>query len=85
MPESLICSRTSVDRIKTKEVIVMMFSRYLRIERKAGGVMCTDREFIKACRSMHNSYGLSHSCREARHEFIRDAMGTRNAVRKFLR
>ena len=63
----------------------MMSSRYLRIETKAGGVMCTDREFIKACRSMFNAYGLSHWCRDSRHEFIRDAMGTRNAVRKFLR
>jgi hypothetical protein len=52
----------------------MMYSQYLRIETKAGGVYCSDREFIKACHSILSKKGKSAARRATRHNWIRQGL-----------
>jgi len=52
-----------------------MYAQYLRIESKAGGVYCTDREFVKACHSVLNKKGKSKASKEARHNWIKAGLG----------
>ena len=49
----------------------MRYSQYLRLERIAGGVGASNKDFIKACHSvLKNKYSLVE--RDARHKWIRD-------------
>ena len=60
----------------------MIYSQYLRIETKAGGVKCTDKQFIKACHSLLSDYGKSRKYRKNRHEWIRAGFNYLNNHRK---
>ena len=52
----------------------MKFGQYCRIEHAAGGVRCTDREFIRAARSMMTRLGKSHRLRHTRQAWLRDGL-----------
>ena len=53
----------------------MTFSEYLSIETKAGGMDASDRDIIKAIRSMMECRGgKTHEMRTWRHYAIRDAL-----------
>lgn len=58
----------------------MPYAQYLRIETYAGGVGCTNKQFIKAClRLLNNKYLRSE--RDARHAWIRDGLDILNKER----
>ena len=52
----------------------MIYSQYLRIESKAGGVFATRRDIIRAARTMLSEYGKSRQARDNRHQWIGDAL-----------
>ena len=52
----------------------MIYSQYLRIESRAGGVFATRRDIIRAARTMLSDYGKSRQARCNRQEWIRDAL-----------
>ena len=52
----------------------MIYSQYLRIESKAGGVFATRLEIIRAARTMLSDYGKSRQARDNRHEWIGEAL-----------
>ena len=51
----------------------MLYSQYLRIETIAGGVGCTDKQFIAACHSLLKNK-FSRAERNDRHAWIRDGL-----------
>ncbi len=56
----------------------MMFGQYCRIEARAGGVICTEREFIRAALSMikpKSRFAREH--REQRHQWLREGLALR--------
>lgn len=53
----------------------MLFTQYLIIEKKAGGISASDRDIIKAIRSMMDYRGgKTYEMRTWRHIAIRDAL-----------
>lgn len=52
----------------------MPYSQYLRIETLAGGVGCTNREFIRSAHSLLVKVGRSRAQRDARHAWIRSGL-----------
>ena len=63
----------------------MLFSQYLRIERKAGGVSASNRDIIKAIHSMMNYRGAkTREMRVFRHIAIRDALKYKAKSRSIL-
>lgn len=62
----------------------MLYAQYLRIETKAGGVSCTDRQFIKAAHTLLNPNGKKLGFREARHKWLRDGIYKLNMSRGYL-
>lgn len=52
-------------------LIMITFSQYCRIETAAGGVFCSDREFIKAARALFHDGAMHHEWRARRHAFLR--------------
>jgi hypothetical protein len=53
----------------------MMYAQYYRLESKAGGVSCSNREFIRACLSViKKRYRFDHSHRVARHAWLREGL-----------
>ena len=52
----------------------MIYSQYLRIESKAGGVFATRCDIIRAARTMLSEYGKSRQARDNRHQWIGDAL-----------
>lgn len=63
----------------------MMFSQYCRIESAAGGVFCTEREFIREAHKLLSKTGKSHDQREARHAWLRDGLKMRLDARQEYR
>lgn len=59
----------------------MMYAQYCRIESAAGGVACTEREFIRACHGVLSPSGKSHERREWRHEWINEGLDYRIKAR----
>jgi hypothetical protein len=58
----------------------MLYSQYLRLETIAGGVGCTDKQFIAACHTfLKNKF--SREEREHRHAWIRDGLAYLNKSR----
>jgi hypothetical protein len=60
----------------------MMFAQYCRIETRAGGVSCTEREFIRAALSVikkHSRY--SREYRTNRHTWLRRGLKMRLQAR----
>ena len=52
----------------------MIYSQYLRIESRAGGIFATRLEIIRAARTMLSDYGKSRQARDNRHEWIGEAL-----------
>ena len=53
----------------------MLFSQYVRIETRAGGVGCTDVEFIRAAhKSLHGPARFNHRFRADRHAWLREGL-----------
>jgi len=56
----------------------MMFGQYCRIESRAGGVGCSDREFIRAalsCIKKQHRFGkIAREYRKGRHMWLRDGL-----------
>lgn len=51
---------------------MMMFAQYCRIESRAGGVLSTDRQFIRAALStLAKPYRYSRKSRKVRHGWLR--------------
>ncbi len=60
----------------------MMFAQYCRIESRAGGVGCTEREFIRAALSMIKKRSrFSYELRRGRHAWLRDGLKMRLKAR----
>ncbi len=57
----------------------MLFAQYCRIESKAGGIIATDRQFIKACHTFLSTHGKSQQMRLIRHKWIREGLHTHNS------
>ena len=60
----------------------MMYSQYKRIETEAGGLTCTNKQFIKACHSCLSDYGKGRKSRKNRHDWIREGLNYLNQHRK---
>ena len=58
----------------------MLYSQYLRIETVAGGVGCTDKQFIAACHTFLKNKFLREE-RNDRHAWIRDGLAYLNKSR----
>jgi len=52
----------------------MMYAQYLRLESKAGGVACTNREFIRACLSVVKKSARGYRWSESRKAWLRDGL-----------
>jgi hypothetical protein len=50
---------------------MITFSQYCRIETQAGGVFCTNREFIRAARTLLHDGAMHHDWRSRRHAWLR--------------
>jgi len=48
----------------------MLNAQYIRIETKAGGITCTDRQFIRQARKRLSTDGKSFNMREWRKEWL---------------
>lgn len=60
----------------------MTFGQYCRIESAAGGVRCSNREFIRAARGLLSQDGKSRASRKARHEWLRDGLDKLESARR---
>ena len=58
----------------------MTYGQYLRLETMAGGVGCTDKQFIAACHSVLKNK-FSRDERDDRHRFIRNGLEYLNKSR----
>lgn len=54
--------------------MAMTHSQYLRIESIAGGTDCTDRAFIRACRTLLKHEARGRACRVPRQQWIRGGL-----------
>lgn len=52
----------------------MFITQYYRVESKAGGVSCTNREFIKAAHTILNKKGKTRAMRDQRHAWLRSGL-----------
>jgi len=57
-----------------QKVYPMIYSQYLRIETKAGGTFCTNREFIRSARTLLLAEGKAHTMRLARRHWLRSGL-----------
>jgi hypothetical protein len=56
----------------------MTSGQYMRIETAAGGVGCTEREFIRAARTLLDDQAKNnHQWRQQRHDWLRDGLRKR--------
>jgi len=53
----------------------MLNAQYIRIETKAGGITCTDRQFIRQARKRLSTDGKSFNMREWRKEWLLSGLG----------
>ena len=60
----------------------MLYSQYLRIQTKAGGLSASNRQIIKAVHSMLKPSARSHSHRCNRHKIIKMALQHHSKQRK---
>ena len=52
----------------------MTYAQYLRIETKAGGVACSNRQFIKALHTRLSNRGKTREHKEWRHNLIKEGL-----------
>ncbi len=61
----------------------MMYAQYCRIESKAGGVSCTEREFIRAALSLIKPKSrVSRKLRLQRHDWLKSGLVHHHLARK---
>tara|TARA_R100000084_G_scaffold35853_1_gene14374 strand:+ start:336 stop:521 length:186 start_codon:yes stop_codon:yes gene_type:complete len=60
----------------------MLFAQFLRIQNKAGGVQASNRQIIKACRSIMSEKGKSFLMREERKKLFKEAIEIQNRCKK---
>ena len=60
----------------------MPFAQFLRIETAAGGTASTNRQFIKAARTVLSSDSLGFAKRKARHSWLREGLALRTKVQR---
>lgn len=60
----------------------MPYSQYLRIETKAGGTFCTNKEFIRSARTLLTGQGKSNEQRVARHHWLRAGLSHLSTTQK---
>jgi len=63
----------------------MNFAQYCRIESMAGGLSCSDREFIRAALTKLSAEGKSVGKRAWRHAWLRDGLAQKNKQVRMLR
>lgn len=63
---------------------MMSHAQAIRIETLAGGVACTDREFIKAAHSLLANISRGRSMRDTRHAWLRSGLDVLNEARRLL-
>ena len=56
----------------------MLYSQYLRIQTKAGGLGASNRQIVKAVHSMLKPSALTHKSRANRHKIIKMALQHHN-------
>ena len=61
----------------------MTFGQYCRIETAAGGVTCSNRDFIRAAHTLLSGEGKSRARRGARHIWLRDGLDQLESSRRF--
>lgn len=54
--------------------MLMTYAQFCRIVTRAGGIGCTNREFIRAAHSLLSKVGRSLEHRNARHTWIRSGL-----------
>jgi len=59
----------------------MLYSQYLRVQTRAGGIAASNRELIKALYSILAPGARSFKHREARHSIIRQALEYHRAAK----
>lgn len=59
----------------------MMDSQYRRIERKAGGVHATPRQFIRAAHGLLHPTARARSVRTLRHRWLREILSMQRKLR----
>jgi hypothetical protein len=64
---------------------VMTFAQYCRIETAAGGVTCSNRDFIRAARAMLSRDGKSRAMRHARRMWLYDGLDRLETARRDFR
>lgn len=52
----------------------MLYSQYLRIQSKAGGLAASNRDLIRAIRSMLTPAALTSGHKSSRHKIIKQAL-----------
>lgn len=52
----------------------MVFGQYLRIEKRAGGVHCSRKQFIRASRRVLSKYGRGPAARQERHRWMNEGL-----------
>jgi hypothetical protein len=63
----------------------MTFAQYCRIETAAGGITCSNREFIRAARALLSSEGKSRAMRPSRRVWIVDGLDRLETARRDFR
>jgi len=77
-----IREQKAVNKAVTAITISCSYSQYLRIEKRAGGVMASQKDVIKASRALMSKKGKSRQHRLARHEWVRSIIKQHNQAKK---
>ena len=64
----------AVPPTSTKGDHTMIYSQYIRIETLAGGVACSNIQFIRALHTKISTLGKTRENREWRHKLIREGL-----------
>lgn len=60
----------------------MTFGQYCRTETAAGGVTCSNRDFIRAAHTLLSGEGKARAMRDARHVWLRDGLDRLESARR---
>jgi hypothetical protein len=63
----------------------MLYSQYLRVEKRAGGVLASKRELIRAGHQLISKKGKSRDARTRRHYWLRQILKQNKEERKFIK
>ena len=62
----------------------MTHAQFLRIETLAGGISCTNKQFIKAAHTLLADVSRGRSMRDTRHAWLRDGLSHLQQARSLL-